>query len=95
MFWRFFVTTGTCWSQSGEADATNAIDAIAQQLKVQAYRASYGKGQPVDDARALALYRQAAEQGKVSPESLALYLRHVSARQHGAAELSGGQKMAC
>ena len=59
----FFVATGTCWSQSGEADATNAIDAIAQQLKVQAYRAYYGKGQPVDYARALALYRQAAERG--------------------------------
>lgn len=38
-------------------------DDIAKKLKAQAYRAYYGKGEPVSYERALLLYQQAAERG--------------------------------
>jgi len=51
----FLVTAG--WAQTGEPEA------VIRQLKAQAYRAYYGIGRPVDLARSLGLYRQAAERG--------------------------------
>jgi len=53
----FFFLIGTCGAQTGERDE------VALRLKAQAYRAYYGKGQPVNYARALELYRLAAERG--------------------------------
>lgn len=52
-----FVLMGTCWAQNKE------VDAVVRRLKTEAYRAYYGKGQPVNYARALELYRMAAERG--------------------------------
>lgn len=51
----FLPLTGLCGAQ--------VEDEIAQRLKGQAYRAYYGVDQPVNYARALHLYRQAAERG--------------------------------
>ena len=53
----FIFLIGTCGAQTGERDE------VALRLRAQAYRAYYGKGQPVNYARALELYRQAAERG--------------------------------
>jgi len=53
----FFMLTATGWPREGEVDEANL------RLKAQAYRAYYGKNEVVDYARALALYRQAAERG--------------------------------
>jgi hypothetical protein len=51
------VLSGTCGAQTKETDE------VTRRLKSQAYRAYYGKGQPVNYALALELYRQAAERG--------------------------------
>jgi len=51
------VLAGTCAAQAKDTGETTL------RLKAQAYRAYYGKGQPVNYALALDLYRQAAERG--------------------------------
>lgn len=43
--------------------SAQAIDETADRLKVEAYRSYYGKDKPLDVAKALQLYRQAAERG--------------------------------
>lgn len=48
---------GICGAQPKETDE------VALRLKARAYRAYYGKGQPINYALALELYRQAAERG--------------------------------
>lgn len=53
----FLFLAGTCGAQISEQDE------VALRLKAQAYRAYYGKGQPVNYARAFELYRMAAERG--------------------------------
>lgn len=53
----FLFLAGTCGAQTAEADE------VILRLKAQAYRYYYGKGRPVDYARALELYRLAAERG--------------------------------
>ncbi|NLX17866.1 MAG: sel1 repeat family protein [Desulfobulbus sp.] len=45
------------------AAAEGLSDDITRRLKAQAYRAYYGKGEPVNHERALLLYEQAAERG--------------------------------
>jgi uncharacterized protein len=57
IFALLFLVIGTGWSETRE------FDEVALRLKTQAYRAYYGKGQPVNYARALGLYRMAAERG--------------------------------
>ena len=52
-----------CWSQE--------VDPAIVRLKVEAYRNYYGKGKPVNYARALRLYRQAAERGDAESQYIA------------------------
>lgn len=51
------IAGGLVWAQD------NKVDEVARRLKIQAYRAYYGKGEPVNYANALALYQLAAERG--------------------------------
>jgi uncharacterized protein len=51
------ILAGHGWAQD------SVVDEVARRLKMQAYRAYYGKGQPVNYAKALVLYQQAAERG--------------------------------
>ena len=48
--------------------SSQAIDETADRLKVAAYRYYYGKDKPIDYAKALQLYRQAAERGDVEAQ---------------------------
>lgn len=56
------VLIAACLCCSGPGQAAD-IDEIAVKLKVDAYRHYYGKGRPLNRARALQLYRQAAARG--------------------------------
>lgn len=57
--------------------SSHAFDETADRLKVEAYRYYYGKDKPIDYAKALQLYRQAAERGDAEAQFVAggmLYL---------------------
>jgi len=53
------------------AAPSREIDEITDTLKVEAYRYYYGKDKPVDYAKALQLYRQAAERGDAEAQFVA------------------------
>ncbi len=59
------------------ATSSHAIDETADRLKVEAYRYYYGKDKPIDYAKALQLYQQAASRGDAEAQFVAggmLYL---------------------
>jgi hypothetical protein len=62
------VLAGTCGAQPQNRQEP---DEGVRHLKSLAYRAYYGKGQPVNYALALGLYRQAAEQGDAEAQFVA------------------------
>lgn len=60
-----FCAVGTAGAQTGNRDE------VALRLKAQAYRAYYGKGEPVNLSRALELYLLAAQRGDAEAQFVA------------------------